>query len=175
MVVASDGERTLTYIMRVERDWSTGAPTLMAPEFDEGDARGMHPAMAIALGLAPTTPDQPVLTDAEASEIAAECVAAVDAQIDLVIANRNRDAVTADSLIDAIAAQRPATLRVLEWLKSDGRELKAVAMESGSSAIVLMATTIQSIADVLRDQGYDDEVRQMMDALGHSDAAVQPN
>ena len=80
MVISSDGKRALTAIMRVERDWKSGAPTVMAPEFDEGDAGGMHPAVACALGL---TLPAPVLTDADAAEIAAECVAAIDAQIDL--------------------------------------------------------------------------------------------
>ncbi len=34
------GERALTATMRVERDWQSGAPTVMAPEFDEGGAAG---------------------------------------------------------------------------------------------------------------------------------------
>ncbi len=53
--------------------------------------------------------------------------------------------------------------------------MKAIKTKTGENYVVLMPTTIQSIADVLRDQGYDDEVRQMMDALKRSDAAVQAN
>ncbi len=170
MVVASDGERALTCIMRVERDWSTGAPTLMAPEFDEGDARGMHPAMAFALGL---TTSAPILTETEAAEIAAECVASLDAQIEMVIANPDRDDVPESKFFFAIMPQRPATVKVLEWLVTTGRELKAIEKEPGVECVILLATTIRSIADVLRDQGFDGEVRQMMDALERSDAAAR--
>ena len=173
MVIASDGERTLTGIMRVERNWQTAKPTVMNPEFAEGDARTMHPAMAIALGLANNVPDQPVLTDAAASEIAAECVASIDAQIEMVIANLDRDDISGSEFMAAITPRQPATLRVLEWLAAARREMKMVETKPGEGEIVLLATTIQAIADVLRDQGYNDEVRQMMDALERSDAAAQ--
>ncbi|MCZ6895521.1 MAG: hypothetical protein O7H40_15950 [Gammaproteobacteria bacterium] len=45
--------------------------------------------------------------------------------------------------------------------------------EPGVECVILLATTIRSIADVFRDQGFDGEVRQMMDALERSDDAAQ--
>ena len=90
-------------------------------------------------------------------------------------ANPDRDAVTGDDLLAAITPHQPATLRVLDWLKSAGRELMMTENKSGIRRVVLLPTTIHPIADVLRDQGFDDEVRRIMDALERSDAAAQPN
>ena len=176
MVVASDGVNVLTGIMGIERDWETGQPAVMNPEFSEGDVRTMHPAMAAALGLAITVPDDvPTLTDAEASEVTDECVASIDAQINLIITYPDRDAVAKSDQIMAITPQQPATLRVLDWLVPAEREMTTLETEPGNACIVLLATTIRSIADVLRVQGFDDEVRRIRDALKRSDAAAQSN
>ncbi len=80
----------------------------------------------------------------------------LDAQIDLMVTNPDSADVPWSEIDLVIRPQQPATLRVLEWLESAGRELKAIKTKTGENYVVLMPTTIQSIADVLRDQGYDD-------------------
>ena len=54
-------------------------------------------------------------------------------------------------------------------------EMTMVEKEPGVSCVVLLATTVRSIADVLRDLGFEDEVRRIRDALIRSDDAAQPD
>ena len=122
----------------------------------------------------PMAYDAPTLTAAEASEIAAECVAAIDAQINTFMTNPNPSDADVTEAFKAIEPRQSATLRVVEWMKTANKEMKGFKKEDGTPVVLLMATTIHSVADVLRNQGFKDEVRQMMEALDRSDQMAGP-
>ena len=56
------------------------------------------------------------LAETEATEIAAECIAAIEWQTNFA-RNPNKDGIPAGDIFAAVTPKRPATLRVIEALK----------------------------------------------------------
>ena len=111
------------------------------------------------------------LTDTEAAQVAAECVAAIDWQTKNINLSMDSDAIEAADMIAAILPKRPATLRVIEWMKNGLKyqAMKAVAPPDAAIRMTLMPTTCRAIALNLADWGFHHEAKQILAALNRSD------
>jgi hypothetical protein len=111
------------------------------------------------------------LTDTEAAQVAAECVSAIDWQTNNIILNMDSDAIEAADMIAAITPRRPATLRLIEWMKNGLKyqAMKAVAAPGAAIGVTLMADTCRAIALNLADWGFHHEAKQILAALNRSD------
>jgi hypothetical protein len=114
------------------------------------------------------------LTDTEAAQVAAECVAAIDWQTKNITLNVDSDAIEAADMIAAITPMRPATLRLIEWMKNGLKyqAMKAVAPPGAAIGVTLMADTCRAIALNLADWGFHHEAEQILAALNRSDLAA---
>lgn len=114
------------------------------------------------------------LTDAEAADITTECIEAIEWQIAFIL-NPDKDSVEPSTFINAIKPKQPATLRLIEQLSPRDHPMKVIVESATGSTmgIVLLATTVNSIARILTDQGFGGEARQIEDALRRSDSAAQ--
>jgi hypothetical protein len=114
------------------------------------------------------------LTETEAAEIAAECVAAIDWQTDHFILQMDTETITTADMIEAITPKRPATLRVLGVMCHGAayQAMKGIVPAGESPRIVLMPTACKSIAANLASWGFQNEADQIISALERSDRAA---
>jgi len=119
--------------------------------------------------------DDPQLTDDEAREIADECVASIEVQIDLMIVNPEKGDARWGEVLNALTPKKPATLRIIEHIKSHGGELKTIHSMANPTVQcpALLATTCRSIIQALGEQGFDDCWNSIEDALERSDQAAK--
>jgi hypothetical protein len=116
------------------------------------------------------------MTDEEASEIAAECVAALDYQMNQIIANPNSADIGIADMIAAITPRRPATARMIEAIKREGapREMKELRPPNSSQwRIVLLPATCIVIAQTLEDWGFHEQAEQIGVAIDRSNIAAK--
>jgi hypothetical protein len=145
---------------------------------DEGDMAGAEAWHRIlnAICREETNMD---LTEDEADEIAAECVAALDYQLNQIlnqiIGNPNTaDMATAD-MIAAISPRKPATIRIIEAMKLEGhpREMKELRSPNRQQwGIVLLPVTCISIAQTLEDWGFREQAEQIGVAIDRANIAA---
>ena len=115
------------------------------------------------------------LTDDEAREIADECVASIEVQIDMIIVNPEKGDARKGEVLNALIPKKPATLRIIEYIKSRNGEFNAIAsMHTPTvSRISIQATTCRSIMQVLGEQGFHDCIQSIKDVLERSDQAAK--
>jgi hypothetical protein len=114
------------------------------------------------------------LTLAEAAEIAAECIAALEWQANFA-RNPSREGIPAGDMIAAVTPRRPATLRVIEAMKrsADPRAMKELMPLAGPDIdVVLLPSVCRSIVRNLAEWGFRHEAQQIMAALDQSDLAA---
>ncbi len=113
-------------------------------------------------------------TEAEAAEIAAECVSIIDWQTEHFIQRKDTDTFDAVELVDAVTPKSPATLRMIEAMKflRPARALRGLAPSGAPQRIVLMPTTCRSIAQNLSALGFKEAAAAIIDALDRGDSAA---
>ena len=113
---------------------------------------------------------QMALTDAEAADIMTECIGSIDWQSEF-IANPDKDAVDPLAFIDAITPKRPATIRLIEQMIAGQHPLIVLtAATDMTPRVILLATTVRSVIQILADRGFGGEARQIVSALERNDA-----
>jgi hypothetical protein len=113
------------------------------------------------------------LTDAEATEVAAECVAALEWQVTEVIANPNSGDIEMADLIAALTPRGAATRRVIEAMKQgDGYQAMKEAVTPDGAKIVLTSTTCMSIAGSLAMWGFPRQADEITAAIERADVAA---
>jgi hypothetical protein len=115
------------------------------------------------------------LTEDEADEIAAECVAALDYQLNQIIANPNSANIEAADMIAAVTPRKPATLRIIEAMKrGEGHEAMKESRAPGGErwGTVLMPSTCISIAQTLEDWGFREQAEQIGVAIDRANVAA---
>ena len=110
------------------------------------------------------------LTDAESAEIAAECIDALEWQLTYT-ANPNKDDIPTDEMIGAVSPKRPATVKLLDNMKTGAGVLKVIGVPEGAR-VILMPTTIRSIAEALADRGFWHQRRVIYAALDRANRTV---
>jgi hypothetical protein len=117
------------------------------------------------------------ISKAEAAEIAAECVASIEYQTNNIALTARSDAMSTADMAAAVTPKKPATLRLIEWMKRDApfRSMKEVLPQGMAPRVALVSTTCRSIAENLSAQGHDAEAQLIWKALDRGNAAVRPN
>ena len=116
------------------------------------------------------------LTEDDADEIAAECVAALDYQLKQIIANPNAADIATADMIAAVTPRQPATLRIIEAMKREEgrRTMKELLTPKGERwGIVLMPSTCISIAQNLEECGFREQAEQIGVAIDRANVAAK--
>jgi hypothetical protein len=113
------------------------------------------------------------LTDAEAAEVAAECVAALEWQVTEVIANPKSEDIEIDDLIAALTPRCAAIRRVIEAMKQgDGYQAMKEVVTPAGAKIVLTSTTCMSIAGSLAMWGFPQRSDEITAAIERAEVAA---
>jgi len=115
------------------------------------------------------------LTEEEAADVAAECVAAIEWQVSNIITNPNSDDIGTSDMIAALTPRYAATLRTIEAMKrGDGYQTMKEVAHPGSAdfRVVLMAATCRSIAGTLAMWGFGHHADRIAAALDRGDIAA---
>ena len=117
------------------------------------------------------------LTEAEAADVAAECIRAIEWQTDNIIANPRSDDIETADMIAAVTPRHPATIRIIDAMKQGSASHRAMKEllppgTASSFGVVLLSTTCQSIARNLARWGFQHHADQIMAALNRSDLAA---
>ena len=114
------------------------------------------------------------LAETEATEIAAECIAAIEWQTNFA-RNPNKDGIPAGDIIAAVTPRCAATLRVIEAIKRGANQEAAkvlMPLAGPDIGVVLLPTTGRSIAYNLAEWGFQHEAEQIVATLDQSDLAA---
>ena len=114
------------------------------------------------------------LAETEATEVAAECIAAIEWQTNFA-RNPNSEGIPAGDIIAAVTPRRPATLRVIEAMKrgvNHGAAKEFMPSAGPDIGVVLVPTTGRSIAHNLAEWGFQHEAEQIVATVDQSDLAA---
>ena len=113
------------------------------------------------------------LTDAEAAEVVAECIAALEWQVTEVIANPNSNDIEIADLIAALTPRCAPMQRVIEAMKhGDGYQAMREIVTPAGAKIVLTSTTCMSIAGSLAMWGFPQQADEITAAIERAEVAA---